>query len=271
MADYICQSCGIAYTGLDKAPETCPICTDERHLVGPDGQKWTTLAEMQGKYHNEFRPVDDGLTGIVTTPSFGMGQRAILLQTPAGNLLWDPTSFVDEATIAGVKDLGGVAVIAVSHPHTMGSMAEWSRGFGNAKIYVNEADHKWVTAAERAPIEFWSGKAEVLPGVTLIQCGGHFPGSAVVHCQADSPRGAALLTGDTMQVVRDRRYLTFMWSYTNQIPLSQKEMTGISSALGPVQYERIFGTTWGNEIHAGGKAAVDRSAERYIRRINTVL
>jgi hypothetical protein len=149
-------------------------------------------------------------------------------------------------------------------------MREWSAAFDNAPIYVNEADRKWLPA--QSPLfKQWSVRSEILPGVTLIQCGGHFPGSAVVHCQAGSNKGPALLVGDTMMVVRDRRFLTFMWSYTNQIPLSEKEITGVISALEPFRFERIFGTTWGNEIFTGGKEAVRRSADRYIRRINATL
>jgi hypothetical protein len=270
LAGYICQNCGVEYPTGETAPESCPTCNDERHLLGPQGQQWTTLTQMRASYRNEFRPVDDGLMGIVTVPAFGMGQRSILVQTAEGNLLWDPISYVDDDTIAKVRDLGGVAAIASSHPHLHGSMAEWSNAFDGAPIYVAEADRHWVAMLSPS-VRFWSGSSEVLKGVTLIQCGGHFDGSAVVHCAADSPRGAALLVGDTMMVVRDRRFLTFMWSYTNQIPLSEAQMNGIVSALAPYQYERIFGTSWGNEIFAGGKDAVRRSAERYIRRINTQL
>ncbi len=265
LVTYICRNCGVAYEE-SASPARCFICSDERHFLGPQGQEWTNLAEMRQSYQNEFRAIDEGLTGIVTVPPFGMGHRSILVQTPGGNLLWDPISYIDEQTVARISGLGGVAAIAISHPHAQGAMSEWSRAFGNAPIYANHSDQSWL-ASSSLSMKLWSGTLEVLPQVTLVQCGGHFDGSAVAHCFPDSPRGGALLVGDTMMVVRDRRFVTFMWSYTNQIPLSEAQVNSITHALSRYDFERIFGTTWGNEIFSGAKAAVTKSAERYIRRL----
>ena len=127
--------------------------------------------------------VEPGLWGVSTSPRVGIGQRALLLQTEAGNLLWDPTGFVDEASAELVRGLGGVAVIAASHPHMFGAQLEWSRLFGGAPVLVAEADREWVQRPGPA-IRFWTGTEEVLPGVTLRVVGGHFPGSAVAYWDA---------------------------------------------------------------------------------------
>jgi glyoxylase-like metal-dependent hydrolase (beta-lactamase superfamily II) len=79
--------------------------------------------------------IDGNLTGIGSVPAFGIGQRALLVQTASGNVLWDCTSLLDEATIEAVRARGGIAAIAVSHPHLAGSLVEWSRAFDNAPIY----------------------------------------------------------------------------------------------------------------------------------------
>ena len=39
---------------------------------------------------------------------------------------------MDDATIARVNELGGIAEIAISHPHYYTSMVEWSRAFGGS-------------------------------------------------------------------------------------------------------------------------------------------
>ena len=76
-----------------------------------------------------IKPEEPGLYSINTEPKFGIGQRAFLIQTTKGNVLWDCVALVDDATIARVKELGGIAEIAVSHPHYYTAMVEWSRAF----------------------------------------------------------------------------------------------------------------------------------------------
>ena len=67
---------------------------------------------------------------IETTPAFGIGQRAILVSAPGGNVLWDCIALADDATLDLLKGLGGVSAIAISHPHYYTTMVEWSRALG---------------------------------------------------------------------------------------------------------------------------------------------
>src|SRR5438128_7074742 len=139
------------------------------------------------------------------TREFALGQRAILVQSAEGNVLWDSVSLVDEATVDLLNGLGGVAAIAISHPHYYTTMVEWSRAFGRAPIYVHAADRSWVQRPDPA-IEFWSGPTRRLNReLTLIRCGGHFAGGAVMHASAASGGRGALLTGDILQVTMDRQ------------------------------------------------------------------
>ena len=91
-------------------------------------------------HSNKFRRLAPGLTTIETTPPFGIGQRAILASTPDGNVLWDCIALIDDATVDLLKGLGGVAAIAISHPHYYTTMVEWSRAFGDVPIYLHAAD-----------------------------------------------------------------------------------------------------------------------------------
>ena len=50
--------------------------------------------------------LEPGLTEIVTEPKFAIGQRALLVEAPGGNVLWDCVSLIDDATIAAVEALG---------------------------------------------------------------------------------------------------------------------------------------------------------------------
>src|SRR5215213_11806029 len=117
MTNFICATCGTQFPASEVPPEHCPICEDERQYIGLQGQQWTTMAELQAARRNEIKDEEPGLTGIGTTPSFAIGQRALLVQSAGGNVLWDCTSLLDDATIAAVRALGGIAAIAISHPH----------------------------------------------------------------------------------------------------------------------------------------------------------
>ena len=75
------------------------------------------------------------------------------------------------------------------------------------------------SSAARTALELFDDRVDVLPGVTLARIGGHFDGAAVLHWAAGSEGRGALLTGDTITVVQDREWVSFMWSYPNLIPL----------------------------------------------------
>ncbi|MGE5310359.1 MAG: MBL fold metallo-hydrolase, partial [Nitrospirota bacterium] len=232
-----------------------------------NGQQWTTLAEMQAQgFRNELRSLEPRLYGIGTQPAFAIGQRSLLVVSPGGNVLWDPVSYIDEKTVAEIRRLGGIQAISVSHPHFYSSMVEWSHAFERAPIYLPAADREWVMRPDPV-IEFYEGSLVLLPGITLIQCDGHFPGSAVLHWAGGAEGRGVLLTGDTIMVVRDRRYVSFMYSFPNLIPLSPEAVVGIVEAVMPYCFDRIYGGWWEKTVSAGAMDALVRSARRYIRAI----
>jgi glyoxylase-like metal-dependent hydrolase (beta-lactamase superfamily II) len=266
MTNYICATCGVQFADMDGPPEHCPVCEDERQYVGWGGQTWTTLEALRADYHNVIKSLEPGLTGIGTHPTFAIGQRALLVQTVHGNILWDCISLIDDPTIAAVQALGGISAIAISHPHFYSSMVEWSYAF-DAPIYLHAADRQWVMRPHPG-IVFWEGETRSLgEGVTLIRCGGHFPGGTVLHWAAGAEGRGALLSGDILQVVSDRRYVSFMYSYPDLIPLPASAVRRIVAAVEPFQFDRIYGGWWGRAVATDAKAAVARSAERYIAAI----
>lgn len=265
MENFICMTCGVEFAARPAPPELCPICSDERQYVSPLGQRWTTLADLQAGHHNSLTPLEPGLTAISTDPKFGIGQRALLVQAPGGNVLWDCVSLVDEATVAAVRALGGITALAISHPHMFGSMVAWSQAFADAPVYLHASYREWVQRPD-ALIRYWDGDSLALDaGVTLYRCGGHFPGSTVLHWAEGAQGGGVLLSADTIHVAQDRRHVSFMYSYPNHIPLSAAVVKRIIARVEPLQFERIYSAFTDLEITTGARAAVLRSAERYTR------
>ncbi len=268
MPNYICLTCGVQYTETDVPPAHCLICEDDRQYIGHKGQLWTTIDEMKKHYHNRIEDVEPKLTGIGTEPSFAIGPRALLVQTPHGNVLWDCTSLLDDATLEAVRSRGGVQAIAVSHPHLVGSIVEWSKAFDNAPIYWQAANREWVMRSDPAYVFWESDVHQLWAGVTLIRCGGHFPGSTVMYWPNAADGRGALLTGDTVQVVQDRRYVSFMYSYPNIIPLNATSVRGIVKSIEPYPFDRLYGGWWDSIVPTDAQAAVNRSADRYIQAIS---
>jgi DNA-directed RNA polymerase subunit RPC12/RpoP len=264
---FICLTCGTQFAESVEPPVACPICSDERQYTPREGQLWTTLAAL--RLHHQNRIAEEaGVLGIGTHPKFAIGQRALLIVSRAGNVLWDCVSSIDEPTIDAVRKHGGLSAIAVSHPHYYGAMVEWSRAFGNAPIYLHAADREWVMRPDPAII-FWEGAQRRLsPTLSLIHCGGHFAGGTVLHQSSVADGPGALYCGDIITVIPDRRYVSFMRSYPNYIPLSARAVRRIGAAVGELAFDRIYGAFWGDVIFTDAHAAVERSVARYVHAVS---
>jgi hypothetical protein len=258
MERYICVTCGTQFADSAEPPDACPICEDPRQYVPPSGQRWTTLAELSSDHENEIR-ADAEYTGIGTSPSFAIGQRALLIPFGDSNLLWDCVSLLDDASADEVERRGGLAGIAISHPHYYSSMVEWAQRF-DCPVHLHAADAEWVMRPDPL-IEHWDGeRLELGHGLTLIRGGGHFPGGTMLH-RADG--AGTLLCGDIIQVIPDRGHVGFMWSYPNLVPLPESEVQRVAGSVEPFEYEAIYGAWWGRVIPSNGPQIVRRSAERY--------
>jgi hypothetical protein len=263
MAAFICTACGMQYAPSAESPAICPICEDERQYVPPGGQEWVTLQELQNSNTNAWRVLEPNLYEIATTPAFAIGQRALLVHTPAGNILWDCLSLIDAATIELIKALGGIKGIAISHPHYYASMVEWSHAFG-VPIHLHADDRQWIMREDPA-IKLWDGEhKDLLPGLKLIRCGGHYAGGVVLHWAAGAGGRGALLSGDIVQVVQDRKTVSFMRSFPNFIPMSAPAVERVVNALAPFPFEVIHGAFPTRTIWKDGKRVLEKSAKRYL-------
>jgi hypothetical protein len=232
MPAFICNTCGTQYAPSEKPPANCPICDDERQYVTPAGQSWTTLPALQGRCYNA--------------------------------ILWDCIALIDRATIELINAMGGIKGIAISHPHYYTTMVEWSQAFG-VPVHLHAADRKWAMRDDPG-LQFWQGDTkELLPGVTLICAGGHYPGGTVLHWAAGAGGKGALLSGDIVQVVQDNKSVSFMWSFPNFIPLSGPRVEGVMKAVKPYPFERVHGAFMDRTIWSDGKGVVERSAARYLK------
>lgn len=259
---WICKTCATQYPPSADPPAACQICEDPRqYLKHDEGQVWLRYEEFLDAHEAEVRD-EHGVLGIGCKPSFGIGQRAVLVKSAAGNVLWDCIPYLDDALVRRIAGEGGLAGIAISHPHFHTAMVEWAHAFG-CPIHLHESIRKHVVRDEPA-IRYWAGETlELGGGLTLVRCGGHFEGSQVLHWRD----GRALFTADTITVVADRNYVSFMWSYPNLVPLPPSKVQRIADAVAPFEFDRIYGGWWDSVIERNGSAVVRRSADRYVRAV----
>ena len=168
---------------------------------------------------------DSGVISIYTTPQVAIGQRALLLCTEKGNLLWDCITYLDDATVQAVNELGGIAAIVISHPHYYSTALHWAAAF-SCSVYLSAEDSEWIMRRGDAHI-LWEGpRMDFLDGqFTAVKVGGHFPGSSVLLWK-DRKK---LFVADSITVIPSGVYhvdrppntasFTFMWSYPNMVSL----------------------------------------------------
>ncbi|KAF3001933.1 hypothetical protein E8E13_006846 [Curvularia kusanoi] len=272
----ICETCGTQFdVPLSSPPKECRICLDPRQYVPAHGQTWTSLNADQKTQKNEFQTDEHdsrihyittkpltpselpaGLSDSTTTrKQLGIGERAILLQTPHGNVLWDLIAFLNQETVDFINEKGGLKAIVISHPHFYTTHLEWAAQF-KCPVYVAADDAEWLSREDRNGVrQPYKGAKEVLPGVTVVQCGGHFDGSSVLHWEKK------LFIADTMMSVPSSFYnagkpnkdplttsFSFMWSYPNMIPLPPAKIHTIWKALKPFDFDTTFGGFPGQNV-----------------------
>jgi hypothetical protein len=276
----VCKACGTQFSPsiLARSHGRCPVCEDERQYVPEEGQVFTTLPAVRDGHRIAIDPIEPGLFALRLErrdgagAPLGIGQRAFLVRTPAGNVLFDCLPSLDDETITALEELGGIAAIAISHPHFYGAMVEWSAAFGGAPIYLHERDRAWLPRAS-STVRYWHGETlELLAdpragGVTLIHTGGHFAGHQCLHWQAGAEGRGVLLSADQPYVGRDRRSVSFMYSFPNLIPLDARTVETIAARLGRFGFDRLYGAFPGQELRDDASAVVARSARRYVGRV----
>ncbi|RAL60463.1 hypothetical protein DID88_000238 [Monilinia fructigena] len=253
--------------------------TTHLQFVPPTGQSFTTLAQLRagGLYKNKWRIFDNDerFWSMWTEPKFAIGQRAILIKTSFGNVLWDCLTFLDDETVDWIHGLGGLAAIVISHPHYYTTHLDWSEIF-DCPVYLSWEDKSWLNRLDRMgkARTFIEGKEEELEirgqktGVKILKLGGHFPGSLV--CLAHG----RLLIADTLVTTPSAlgdwskgpgggenarpdgmNSYAFMWSIPNMIPLNVDEVLGMWEVLKPHNFSSTHGAFMNTDVVDGSNGS----------------
>lgn len=234
----ICSTCGTYYPA-DAVPNLCTICSDERQYIPDTGQSWTRSKDLHRKHSVKLNKLHERLYEIEINPMFAIGQRALLVLSEHGNVLWDCIPMLDELTIEFIKSKGGLRAIAFSHPHYYSNMNEWAEVF-DCPVYIhnNDAEHIIVKGPK---IHLWNGDdLELWDGMKICLIGGHFEGSSILHVPFLSKDGT-ILCGDTLFLSPSKKHFSVFRSYPNKIPLSQNELHRVKKRFDEIPFDAFYG------------------------------
>jgi hypothetical protein len=145
------------------------------------------------------------------------------LQTAHGNILWDIVTLLDDEAVEKVsiylsislqitcdlslmlfclqiREAGGITAIVISHPHYYTTYVEWATVF-KCPVYFSPEDETWINRTDITSIDrrmLNQTRETILPGITAIKCGGHFPGSLLLHWNV---KGGVLFLADSIVTV----------------------------------------------------------------------
>lgn len=255
----ICHTCGTRHA--EQSPKSCLICDDDRQYVPVNGQTWTSYTELSQTHTIRFgNPLPD-VYDLRVSPAFAIAQRAHLILSSGGNVLWDCLPFLDEPTVAFIKSKGGLKAITISHPHYYGLMAAWAETF-DCPIYLHKADSQWVMDKTDRIVFFEEDRKSLWDGMEIVHTGGHFDGSTILYTPGTGHKGSVFV-GDTLQVALSRKFISIMYSYPNHIPLPLEKITRISDIVIRLNFDSIYGAFEWQNIESGGKKLFEQSIMKY--------
>lgn len=256
----ICSTCGTYYP-LINYPELCIICSDERQYIPDGGQKWTMPEDLHHKHSIKLNKIKERLYEIEVNPLFAIGQRALLVLSEKGNVLWDCIPMLDELTIEFIRSKGGLKAICFSHPHYYSNMNDWAETF-DCPVYIHKNDSAHIMIRGKH-IKLWEGnELELWEGMKIVLIGGHFAGGSILHVPFLSAQGS-IICGDTLFLSPSKKHFSILWSYPNRMPLPLTELKRIKERFDGIPFDEYYGYIKTQNLSEHVKEVFESSMARY--------
>ena len=236
LSPYACSNCG-HWQFYFAVPPHCPICSDVRNDLPEEGWDFRTPDALRPALAHHRREVIPGVWEFWSTPRFGLDSHGWLLLQPDGNVAFEAAPFYDPASLEAIADLGGIRVLAASHPHGYGALWQLQQRFA-PELLIQREDLQWTKAFRVT--HPWDERHEIRPGLVLHHTGGHYEGHAVLH---DAARGAVFV-GDALKLELDpdgrALGLSCHKAYHKQIPLSPDEARRYRRVFEALDFDSVF-------------------------------
>ena len=236
LSHYACANCGF-WQQYFAAPPDCPVCTDVRNDLPPDGWHFLPEAQVAAGYDGGAREVAPGLWAFTTEPRLGLGGTGWLLVRESGNIAFEAAPYYTPAMLARITNMGGIASLAASHAHGYGALFQLQREFEPAVVAIQKDDLQ-LTKAFRvtAPYDDTLALGE---GCTLHHVGGHYAGQSALH---DAP-GRRLFCGDMFKIDQDGGgrdvAISSHKAFHKNIPLTHAELRAYRAVIAPLEFDSV--------------------------------
>ena len=235
LSHYACTNCG--FWQLHFAPPDCPVCTDVRNDLPEDGWRFLPEARVAESHAGQGRQVAEDLWAFTTTPHLGLGGTGWLIVREGGNIAFEAAPHYSPAMLDQIENLGGVAMLASSHPHGYGALHQLQRAF-DPRLAIHKDDLNYTKAFRvTAP---YDDTLELAPGYVLHHVGGHYAGQAALH----DARAKRLFCGDMFKVDQDAdgqsTHVSSHKAFHKDIPLTHSELQHYRDVIAPLDFDAIL-------------------------------
>ena len=277
LAPWVCTHCGF-WQRWFAVPPSCPVCTDYRHPLPPDGWRFLDAPAVAAGHTTRWREVLDGVWMIESEPAVGIGPAGWLVETEAGAVHWEGAGWTSDAALDWMAERGGVRWLAFSHSHVLGSAWRVAERF-RPEVVVQSEQLPWAQAlpvswpfgasarltsvvpggvaddvgGERDRADGGSSAAASGAGLRLVWTGGHTDGHTVLHW----PARRLLFCGDAFKFRLDAdgraTHVSTHKAYDAHVPLSHDDARSYRATFGALDFDGVV-TPW-EAVPTGGKAA----------------
>lgn len=233
---WACANCGFWQRHF--APPDCPVCTDTRNDLPPDGWRFLPEDEVAATHDGAWRQVADDLWAFTTTPNLGLAGTGWLIVRAEGNIAFEAAPYHSPAMIAQIEALGGIRFLAASHAHGYGALFQLQRAFEPEVLAIHKDDLR-MTKAFRVTWPY-DDVLQLAPGYTLHHVGGHYEGQAALH---DLP-GRRLFCGDMFKIDQDAigrsTAISSHKAFHKDIPLTHGELRRYRDVIAPLAFDAVL-------------------------------
>lgn len=219
---FACDNCGFWQRHFER-PSFCPMCADARHVMPQDGWRFWTRDEARARFPCHWAELEPGIWRFWNEPCSGIGASFYLICTPNGNMGFEGCAVLSDEALAQIEQLGGIAVLSASHPHSYGAMWQLQDRF-DPELVLHPGDLSWSSAV-RVTWPF-DDRLEPLPGLELYLTAGHFDGHTVLYYR----ERRILFCGDALKFElsptcqREAVTISAHKAFVRGIPLTPREL-----------------------------------------------
>ena len=235
LSHFACANCGFWQLHFD--PPDCPVCTDVRNDLPEDGWHFLPEREVADTHEGDAKQIADDLWAFTTTPHLGLGGTGWLIVRDGGNIAFEAAPFYSDAMLARIEALGGIAMLAASHPHGYGALHQLQTAF-DPTLALHRDDLRYSKAFRvTAP---YDDTLELVPGYTLHHVGGHYAGQAALH----DAKAKRLFCGDMFKIDQDETgrstHVSSHKAFHKDIPLTHGELQHYRDVIAPLDFEAVL-------------------------------